>query len=141
MIFRSKVGIDFDSIKILSENAAFSIESTFDLRNRDNKDTVSTFKRIIEEGNLFGVLIVKNTEILVPQYSLLNHIENLTMIINDDLIAFKELKLISGSSNFNISGKAYDWRESILNKDAFTANLDIQSDSLNITQVLVSFSP
>ena len=60
---------------------------------------------------------------------------------SSDLIALKELKLISGSSNFNISGKAYDWRESILNKDALTANLDIQSDSLNITQVLAAFSP
>ena len=112
-----------------------------DFRKNDlNFKLSGSLAKYFREWDFYGGVKFKKTAVMTPQFPLRTSFDDFDGYITNDEFTLKSFTLKSGRSDLKASGKLSGLRRALLNNGPVSLALSIDSDSLNINQLLGAYS-
>lgn len=127
-----------DTVEAISQNLGFF----FALTAKDSiiQDTLSnknnSLNNWVKHYDYEGGMVMKKSLINTPILPLHNEIDHLQLFFNPNLLQITDLKCKSGESSLNLSVTVNNLPDFLLYDSMLVANVNVNSDSLNLTQLI-----
>ncbi|MGN0188757.1 MAG: hypothetical protein ACI395_04505, partial [Candidatus Cryptobacteroides sp.] len=93
-----------------------------------------------KEWDFYGNLEMGRTIIETPHFPLRTSVSTFSGKVNNNEIAINKFRLRSGSSDLSVHGSLTGLRRAVLRNGTVSLNLDVDSDILNVNELLRSYS-
>ncbi len=99
-----------------------------------------TLAKYYKEWDFDGSLGLDRAILMTPSLPLRNTLTKVNMTINNDAFTLKNLTVRSGRSDLSARGRLSGLRQGLLNNGMITLKMDIESDTLNLNELLTAYS-
>lgn len=114
-------------------------DSDFQKRDPDFK-LDETIAKYYKEWDFRGNLEMGRTMITTPHFPLKTSVSTFSGKVNNNEIAINKFRLKSGSSDLSVNGSLTGLRRAVLRNGTVSLNLDVNSDILNVNELLRAYS-
>lgn len=96
----------------------------------------SSIASLIQRWNVSGVVKARGARVVTPYFPLRNRMRNLDISFNTNEVNLRNTKILSGSSEFDITGKISGIKRVLMGRGKLKVDITVNSDTLNINELI-----